>query len=47
MNSELSYKRPVTEEETKWYKEPPPPFGHGMLKFFELDPDYVNLNHGQ
>ena len=24
----------------------PPPFGHGMLQYFQLDPNYTNLNHG-
>ncbi|KIY69533.1 PLP-dependent transferase [Cylindrobasidium torrendii FP15055 ss-10] len=25
---------------------PPPPFGHAMLKYFSLEPGYVNLNNG-
>ena len=28
------------------YKQPPPPFGHGLLKYYALDPEYINLNHG-
>jgi hypothetical protein len=25
---------------------PPPAFGHAMLEYFQLDPNYTNLNHG-
>ncbi|RDB27630.1 Hercynylcysteine sulfoxide lyase [Hypsizygus marmoreus] len=28
------------------YKQPPPSFGHDLLKYFAFDPEYVNLNHG-
>ncbi|KAF8638760.1 hypothetical protein AX17_001976 [Amanita inopinata Kibby_2008] len=28
------------------YAQPPPKFGHDLLKHFALDPEYVNLNHG-
>ncbi|KAJ7161146.1 pyridoxal phosphate-dependent transferase [Mycena filopes] len=28
------------------FAEPPPAFGHAMLKYFAFDKDYVNLNHG-
>ncbi|TFK75713.1 PLP-dependent transferase [Pluteus cervinus] len=40
------YQRPISNQEIKWYKDPPPEFGHPMLRFFEFDPEYVNLNHG-
>ena len=28
------------------YKQPPPPFGHALLKYFAIDPEYINLNNG-
>ena len=28
------------------YKQPPPPFGHALLKYYALDPKYINLNNG-
>ena len=28
------------------YKQPPPPFGHALLKYYALDPGYINLNNG-
>jgi hercynylcysteine S-oxide lyase len=28
------------------YKQPPPPFGHALLKYYALDPEYINLNNG-
>lgn len=28
------------------YKQGPPKFGHDLLKYFPLDPDYIGLNHG-
>ncbi|KAF5379469.1 hypothetical protein D9615_006556 [Tricholomella constricta] len=28
------------------YKQPPPNFGHDMLKHFAFDPGYINLNNG-
>ena len=28
------------------YKQPPPPFGHSLLKYYALDPEYINLNNG-
>jgi len=28
------------------YKQPPPPFGHALLKYYTLDPEYINLNNG-
>ena len=28
------------------YEQPPPPFGHALLKFYALDPEYINLNNG-
>ncbi|KAF9450691.1 PLP-dependent transferase [Macrolepiota fuliginosa MF-IS2] len=28
------------------YRQGPPSFGHGLLKYFPLDPEYLNLNHG-
>ncbi|KAF8647322.1 hypothetical protein AX16_006784 [Volvariella volvacea WC 439] len=36
----------ISDEESQWYREPPPRFGHSMLRFFALDPGYINLNHG-
>ncbi|EDR07491.1 uncharacterized protein LACBIDRAFT_298401 [Laccaria bicolor S238N-H82] len=30
----------------KFYKQPVPPFGHGMLEYFAFDPQYLNFNHG-
>ena len=30
-----------------YVNEAPPPFGHAMHEFFEFDPGYINLNHGQ
>ncbi|KAF9483081.1 lolT-1 [Pholiota conissans] len=30
----------------KAYKEDKPEFGHGMLKYYALDPSYINLNNG-
>ena len=30
-----------------YVNEVPPPFGHAMHEFFEFDPGYINLNHGQ
>jgi hypothetical protein len=29
------------------YKKPPPAFGHAVLPYFCLDPNYINLNQGQ
>ncbi|KAJ7161155.1 PLP-dependent transferase [Mycena filopes] len=31
---------------TQLFSEPPPAFGHAMLKYFAFNKDYVNLNHG-
>ncbi|KAJ3555960.1 hypothetical protein NP233_g12087 [Leucocoprinus birnbaumii] len=28
------------------YRQGPPTFGHELLKYFALDPEYINLNHG-
>jgi len=28
------------------YRQDPPAFGHELLKYFPLDPNYINLNHG-
>ncbi|KAG6825309.1 hypothetical protein H0H92_004104 [Tricholoma furcatifolium] len=28
------------------YKQPPPQFGHELLKYYAFDPDYINLNNG-
>ncbi|KXN90567.1 hypothetical protein AN958_04080 [Leucoagaricus sp. SymC.cos] len=28
------------------YRQGPPAFGHELLKYFPLDPNYINLNHG-
>ncbi|KAF8240253.1 PLP-dependent transferase [Tricholoma matsutake] len=28
------------------YKQDPPPFGHQILQYFAIDPEFVNLNHG-
>jgi hypothetical protein len=28
------------------YKQSPPAFGHAMHQHFALDPEYINLNHG-
>ena len=28
------------------YKRDPPAFGHELLRYFPLDPNYINLNHG-
>ncbi len=28
------------------YAQPPPKFGHDLLKYFAIDPEYINLNHG-
>ncbi|KAM6497476.1 Pyridoxal phosphate-dependent transferase [Amanita muscaria] len=28
------------------FTQPPPKFGHDLLKHFAIDPDYINLNHG-
>ncbi|KAF8323561.1 pyridoxal phosphate-dependent transferase [Amanita rubescens] len=28
------------------YAQPPPKFGHDLLKYFAIDPGYINLNHG-
>ncbi|KAG5641881.1 hypothetical protein DXG03_004021 [Asterophora parasitica] len=28
------------------YKQPPPKFGHDLLKYFAFDPEYLNLNSG-
>lgn len=28
------------------YKRDPPTFGHELLRYFPLDPNYINLNHG-
>ncbi|KAF5361898.1 hypothetical protein D9756_002035 [Leucocoprinus leucothites] len=28
------------------YRQGPPTFGHELLKYFPLDPDYINLNNG-
>lgn len=29
------------------FKRDPPPFGRPMLDYFPLDPEYINLNHGE
>ena len=37
----------VEELDTKaLYAQPPPKFGHDLLKYFAIDAEYVNLNHG-
>jgi len=28
------------------YKQPPPPFGHALLKHYALDPEHINFNNG-
>jgi hypothetical protein len=28
------------------YRQPPPPFGNALLKYYALDPEYINLNNG-
>lgn len=33
-------------EPTELYKQPPPAFGHALLKYFAFDPAYTNLNAG-
>ncbi|KAF8885057.1 pyridoxal phosphate-dependent transferase [Gymnopilus junonius] len=30
----------------KHFKEEQPEFGHGMLKYYSMDPEYINLNSG-
>lgn len=30
-----------------FYKTTPPPFGHGLRKFFGFDPRYTNMNNGK
>lgn len=41
------FRMSLEELDTKaLYAQPPPKFGHDLLKHFAIDAEYVNLNHG-
>ncbi|KAH9479109.1 Hercynylcysteine sulfoxide lyase [Psilocybe cubensis] len=36
----------MTQLDSQSYKQDTPVFGHNMLQYYTLDPDYINLNNG-
>jgi hypothetical protein len=45
--SERMVRISLEELDTKaLYAQPPPKFGHDLLKYFAIDPEHINLNHG-